>query len=42
MVDKRRGERQTADIVKNDTQQLLGWVPKNTIEDYILTIKNTL
>lgn len=40
MVEQRRGERQTADIVENDTNKILGWKPKHTIEKYIKSLKN--
>ena len=40
MVEQRRGERQTADIVENDTNKILGWKPKHTIEKYINSLKN--
>jgi UDP-glucose 4-epimerase len=40
MVEERRGERQTADVVESDTETLLKWIPQNTVEDYIKEIKN--
>ncbi len=39
MVEERRGERQTADVVESDTETLLKWIPQNTVEDYIKEIK---
>lgn len=41
MVEQRRGERQTADIVKNDTNDKLQWKPKYSIEDYIKSVKKS-
>jgi UDP-glucose 4-epimerase len=39
MVDERKGERQSADVIKSDTEQLLNWKPKNKVEDYINNVK---
>jgi len=39
MVDSRRGERQTADVVESDTEELLEWKPKHNVEDYIIKVK---
>jgi UDP-glucose 4-epimerase len=40
MVEERKGERVTADLVDNDTEELLGWKPKHNVEDYIRKVKN--
>lgn len=39
MVEERKGERQTADVVKSDTEKLLNWKPKQKVEDYIKSLK---
>ena len=40
MVEERKGERQTADIIESGTEQLLNWEPKHKIEDYIKKVKS--
>ena len=39
MVEERKGERQTADVIESDTEHLLNWKPKNKVEDYIKNVK---
>lgn len=40
MVEERKGERQTADVIESDTEKLLNWKPKQKVEDYIKKIKS--
>ena len=39
LVEQRRGDRITADVVENDTEELLNWKPKHRVEDYIRKVK---
>lgn len=41
MVEERKGERQSADVVESDTEKILKWKPKHNVEDYINSIKKT-
>ena len=40
MVEERRGERQSADVVESDTEKILKWKPKHNVEDYINIVKS--
>ena len=41
MVEERKGERQTADVIESDTEKLLNWKPKHKVEDYIKKVKKS-
>ena len=42
MIEQRRGERQTADVIESDTEELLEWKPIHNVEEYIIEVKKQL